>query len=369
MKTNKQTAREGRARDLESSPTRVPVPPRVLGGLIVLALVLLVFFLHAAPGVIAIAVGGTVLALILSLPVRWLSRLMPRGLAILVTVVLLLGFIALALVLLVPVLIEQLGALVSSIPSIASSLDREFRELLRSLEEGNMLPIAREEVVSNITQDLFGRAQALAQNVLFRITGFVSSLFNLAVLLFGIVFVAIYLLVDVRRIKAAYLRATPARYRRDAGDLWAAFDVSLSRYLGGLALVIVAQGMLSGLALWFLGVPYPLLLGAWVSATAIIPFLGAWLGAIPALVLALLESPTTVVLTALAFLVVQQFESNVLSPRVYGQAVRVHPILVILAVVGGGQIAGLAGAVLAVPMLAVSRVLLDFLRPRLYVRR
>jgi len=337
--------------------------------LIVLALVLLVFFLHAAPGVIAIAVGGTVLALILSLPVRWLSRLMPRGLAILVTVLLLLGFIALALVLLVPVLIEQLGALVSSIPGIASSLDREFRELLRSLEEGNMLPIAREEVVSNITQDLFGRAQALAQNVLFRITGFVSSLFNLAVLLFGIVFVAIYLLVDVRRIKAAYLRATPARYRRDAGDLWAAFDVSLSRYLGGLALVIVAQGMLSGLALWFLGVPYPLLLGAWVSATAIIPFLGAWLGAIPALVLALLESPTTVVLTALAFLVVQQFESNVLSPRVYGQAVRVHPILVILAVVGGGQIAGLAGAVLAVPMLAVSRVLLDFLRPRLYVRR
>ena len=369
MKTNKQTTRGNPTRGLERRPTRIPVPPRVLGGLIVLALVLLVLFLRAAPGVTTIVVGGAVLALILSLPVRWLSRLMPRGLAILVMVLMLLGFIALVLVLLVPILIEQLGALISSIPRIASSLDREFRELLRSLEEGNALPVAREEVVSSITQDLFGRAQALAQNALFGITSVVSSLFNLMVLLFGIVFVAIYLLVDVRSIKAAYLRATPARYRRDARDLWTAFDVSLSRYLGGLALVIVAQGVLSGLALWFLGVPYPLLLGVWVSATAIIPFLGAWLGAIPALVLALLESPMTVVLTSLAFLVVQQFESNVLSPRVYGQAVRVHPILVILAVVGGGQIAGLAGAVLAVPILAVSRVLLDFLRPRLYVRR
>lgn len=369
MKTNKQTDQGSRSRGPESEPTRIPVPPRVLGVLIVLALVLLVLFLRAAPGVATIAVGGMVLALILSLPVRWLSRLMPRGLAILVTVLLLLGVLVLALVLLLPILIEQLGALISSIPGIASSLDDRFREVLRSLEEGNALPVTSEEVISNITQDLFGRAQALAQSVLFGVTGFVSSVFNIVVVLFGIVFVAIYLLVDVRRIKAAYMRAIPSPYRRDAADLWRAFDVSLSRYLGGLALVIIAQGVLSGLALWLLGVPYSLLLGAWVSATAIIPFLGAWLGAIPALILAFLESPTTAVLTALAFLAIQQFESNVLSPRVHGQAVRVHPILVLLAVVGGGQIAGLNGALLAVPMLAVLRVLLDFLRPRLYVRR
>jgi predicted PurR-regulated permease PerM len=369
MKTNKQTGQGPRSRNTEGGPSRIPLSPRVLGGLIVLALVLLVLFLRAAPGVATIAVGGTALALILSLPVRWLSRLMPRGLAILVTVLLLLGVIVLALVLLLPILIEQLGGLISSIPGIASSLDNRFREVLSSLEDGNVLPVTSEEVISNITQDLFGRTQALAQSVLLGVTSFVSSVFNLVVLLFGIVFVAIYLLVDVRRIKAAYLRAIPAPYRRDAADLWSAFDGSLSRYLGGLAFVIVAQGVLSGLALWLLGVPYSLLLGAWVSATAIIPFLGAWLGAIPAMILALFESPAIALLTAIAFFVIQQFESNVLSPRVYGQAVRVHPILVLLAVVGGGQIAGLTGAILAVPMLAVSRVLSDFLRPRLYVRR
>ena len=369
MKTNKQTERETTVRGAKGEPTRILVSPRVLGGLIVLVLVLLVLLLRAAPGVATIAVGGTALALILSLPIRWLSRVMPRGLAILVTVLILLGVIVLALLLLLPILIEQLGALISSIPGIARSLDSEFRELLRSLEEGNALPVASEEVVSNLMQDLFGRAQALAQSALFGVRGFVSSVFNLAVLLFGVVFVAIYLLVDVRRIKAAYLRAAPTPYRRDAAALWRAFDVSLSRYLGGLAFVVIVQGVLSGLALWILGVPYSLLLGAWVSVTAIIPFLGAWLGAIPALILALFESPATALLTAVTFLAIQQFESNVLSPRVYGQAVRVHPIVVLLAVVGGGQIAGSTGAVLAVPMLAVLRVLFDFLRPRLYVRR
>ena len=123
--------------------------------MIALALVLLVLFLRAAPSVATIAVGGTALALILSLPVRWLSRLMLRGLAILVTVLILLGVIVLALVLLLPILIEQLGALIYSIPGIASSLDSEFREMLRSLEEGNVLPVDSEEVVSNVTQDLF----------------------------------------------------------------------------------------------------------------------------------------------------------------------------------------------------------------------
>lgn len=89
------------------------------------------------------------------------------------------------------------------------------------------------------------------------------------------------------------------------------------------------------------------------------PVFGAVLGAVPALILALFESPTTAVLTAVSFFAIQQFESSVLTPRVQGQAVRVHPILVLLAVVAG-QVAGLDGAIPAVPALAILRVILDF---------
>ena len=87
---------------------------------------------------------------------------------------------------------------------------------------------------------------------------------------------------DVRRVKAAFLRCAPYRYRPDALELWQSFSYTLSRYLGGLGLSLLIQGALSAAVLYLLGVPYALLLGAWVAVTAIIPYLGAWIGSIPA---------------------------------------------------------------------------------------
>ncbi len=79
------------------------------------------------------------------------------------------------------------------------------------------------------------------------------------------------------------------------------------------------------------------------------------------LILALFESQTIAILTTVAFFVIRQFESHVLTPWVHGQAVRVHPTLMLLAAVGG-QVAGLAGAILAIPALTAQRVLYDFFR-------
>ena len=130
---------------------------------------------------------------------------------------------------------------------------------------------------------------------------------------------------------------------------------------------MLVQGAISAVALLFLGVPHALLLGAWVSLVAVIPYLGAWLGALQAVVLAFTVSPTVAVLTALVFLVIQQLEGNVLTPRIQGEAVNLPSILIFLGVIAGGQIAGLLGVLFAVPTLAVLRVLLDFFRARLYI--
>jgi predicted PurR-regulated permease PerM len=129
-----------------------------------------------------------------------------------------------------------------------------------------------------------------------------------------VVFVAASLLSNVRSFKATYLTSVPSRYRHDAHNFRDALGHALSRYLGGLALVLAIQGVLSAMALFLIGVPYPLALGAWVSITAVIPYLGAWLGAIPALLVAFTISPSTAALTGLLFLAIQQLEGNVLTP-------------------------------------------------------
>lgn len=138
----------------------------------------------------------------------------------------------------------------------------------------------------------------------------------------------------------------------------------MSRYLGGLIAIAIIQGVAVTVALLVLGVPYAIVLGVWVACTSVIPYVGAWLGAIPAVILAALQSPSTAMWTIGIYFAVQTLEGNVLTPRIQSDAVRVHPIIVLLTVVAVGSLFGILGVVLAVSMLAVGRVLFDFFSAR-----
>ncbi len=354
------------SRGLGARPTPIRISARARNALLALGLLAFALLMWAAPSVPVTALGGFALAMALSFPVRWLSRLMPRGLAILVTFLVLIGVGALALLFLVPILIAQLGSLINAAPGIARGAGDALRDLLQPLSERGLLRGTPDDLMSRFGRDLLDLAQDLGRQILGGLVGFVSGAFGVALGLFGVLFVAVYLLLNVRRLKAAYLWTAPRRYRRDARELWDSFAFSLSRYLSGLAFVMVVQGAVSAVALSLLGVPYALLLGAWVSLTAVIPVLGAWLGAIPAVVLAFTVSPTIALITALVFLAIQQLEGNVLTPRIQGEAVNLPSVLIFLGVIAGGEIAGLLGVLFAVPTLAVLRVLFDFFRARLY---
>ncbi len=352
-----------------NSPTPIPISQNARIILVVAGVVILALLLSLTPSVPIIVLGGAALAIALSFPVGFLSRWMRRGRAVLLTLAGLVGVALLALGLLVPALIAQIADLINELPRLATEAERSARGVLRELDERGQLPADPDELLGNITRQLLPRIEGLAESVLSGALGAVSGVLGLGVRLFGMIFVAVYLLLDAAKVRQSLIRLAPARYERDAEVLWEALDQSLSRYLSGLALSLAIQGALSALALWALGVPYALLLGAWVSLTAIIPNLGSFLGAIPAVVLALFESPTTALLTVLLYVGIQQMESNLLTPRIQAQAVRVHPVVVLLAVIGAAEVAGLAGAIFAVPALAVLRVLWDFFGVRLVVRR
>src|SRR5215213_8716202 len=369
MRANRRVQRPGprdKGREVKSASggylTPIFVSTRVWIGILVVGVGLLALLLYAAPTVPAVALGGVALAIVLSFPVRALSHFMPRGLAILLTVLGLLGLISLVILYLVPLLIEQLTTLVRNTPLIANRANQFLIDVINALDERQLIPGSDPQAFGKeLVTDLFDRAQNLTENLLRSILGFIPRIFNFGVTLFGVLFVAVYLLVDVRKVKAVFLKAVPTHYRHDARDLWEAFGSSLSRYLGGLVFVVMIQGVLAAGALYFLGVRY-----------AIIPYLGAFLGGIPAVLVALVfgssvfdSNATTAILTVVAYVLIQQFEGNFLTPRIQGQALHVHPIIVLLAVIAGGELAGLAGVIFAVPTLAVFRVLFDFFRVRL----
>ncbi|HEY8599324.1 MAG TPA: AI-2E family transporter [Thermomicrobiales bacterium] len=348
-------------------PTLIAVSPRVRWAFVLLGLIVLVLLIRAAPSVLSMTLGGFTLSLVLSFPVRLLERFMPRRMAILVTFLALVGLITLVVVAIVPTLIEQLTALIAATPSLATEGDQLLRDLLRPLQERGWLTSTPDDLIGQAQQELISRAQVFAQQFLTLLLSWVTGAINVVLTIFGIVFVAVYLLSDARKLKATYLLVAPKRYRADAAELWADFGQSLSRYVAGLFVIILVQGAVSTVALTILQIPYAAVLGAWVSATAILPFIGAWLGAIPAILIAAFISPTRALLVLGAYLLIQQLEGNVLTPRIQGQALRAHAILVFMAVIAGSEIAGLSGALFAVPTLAVLRVLFDFLRHRLRV--
>jgi predicted PurR-regulated permease PerM len=362
----KHSRKSTRAEPGRFRPTPIRISRRTRTVLVVLGLVLLALIMWFSPTVPVVLLGGFAVALVLSFPVRWLSHIMPRWLAMLVTFLVLGGAALLAFLILIPILAVQLVSFVRAAPDIVMSARDTLRNALQPLADYGLLKGTPDEFIGELGDDLLDFAKSVGRNILGGLVGFVSGTISLVLSLFGVLFVAVYLLANVRKIKATYLMAAPKRYRRDAAELWESEGLSLSRYLSGLGLDMVIQGAISSLFLFLLGVPYALLLGTWVAITAIIPYVGAWLGAIPAVLVALTISPGKAALTALLYLAIQQLEGNVLQPRIQGQALNMPSILIFLGVIAGAEIAGFLGVLFAVPTLAVLKVLFDFFRARLY---
>ena len=133
----------------------------------VVGLLALVLVLYAAPIILIIAFGGTALAIVLSYPVRALTRVMPRGLAILVTFLALIGLVVLALVYLIPILIEQLSRLIAFTPELALTADQLLNDSIGWLDRRELLGGAQpDEFVGSIVQDVFVRLRELSENAL-----------------------------------------------------------------------------------------------------------------------------------------------------------------------------------------------------------
>jgi len=263
----------------------------------------------------------------------------------------------------------QFATLSDSLPALAEAGRRYLLVGLEWLDEAGLLTSTPEQAASKIERDLSGSAGVLTGGgVLGDPTALASGAFGIVVDLFGMMFVAAYLLADSRRIKVAYLTAAPKPFRHDARDLWNAFEHSFSRYLRGLFLDCFIQGAVSTVVLYLLGVPYALALGAWVWLAVLIPYFGGVLGAVPAVIVAFTVSPLTALLTAIAFFVILEVQDNFLMPRIHGRSLHIHPIPILLAVTIGWGLFGIMGMVLAVPALAVMRVLYDFFSVRLRTR-
>lgn len=303
--------------------------------------------------ILLVLVMGAVIAFMLAPTVARLERVgVRRGYATAIV------YLSLLLVLIVAAgwigggLATQLSQLSQQVPVYASQIQKEGIPAIEQwlVARGVTADFSRLQgdaasALQSISSVLLGRGISI-------ITGITDALVNIVLVLV----ISLYLLLDARRIRDSLASLVPARRQR----LFAFLEKSLVDVLGGyirgqLAMAAII-GASSGIGCWLLGVRYPLVIGVLAFLFELIPMLGPVLAAIPAIVISLFQ-PFPLVLFVIAFFVVMQLvESNVLGPRITGHAVGLHPVVSILALLGGAEIAGLWGALFAVPVVGLVAV-------------
>ena len=196
---------------------------------------------------------------------------------------------------------------------------------------------------------------------------FVSLLFSTVL----IIVVSIYMLLDMQRLARVIDRRFPPR--PGSRPLMWRVEHALVAYVKGQLLLSAIIGTSAGIGLWLLGITgllpggdkYAVLFGLFVAFTELIPYLGPWLGALPPFFYALAVDPPAAIWVVLLFLFIHQVEGHIVVPNVMGSALRLHPLLVIFGLLAGGEIYGLPGIFVALPLLAVMRAVWEFFHDRI----
>ena len=283
----------------------------------------------------------------------------PKYLAILLLYFVLGFFLIVFFAYLGPILIEQISALASLSMETFETLKKTQSFKIYDYEINFGLEI-KEKVFALIQQ-----ATSIISKNFVSIFGFVT---HLAVTLVVIPFIVFYLLKDDSNIALGLTKNIPKRLRPEFSKILRNIDSTLSDYINGLVLVSVALGVLLFVGYVIIGLKYALILSVIALIFTTIPFLGPFLAIAPALLISISGGPVLMLKVVIVFLIVQQTESNIISPLIIGHRLHIHPLTIILLLIAAGSLYGLIGLLFATPLYAIAKIILGSLYKMYQIR-
>jgi predicted PurR-regulated permease PerM len=300
-------------------------------------------------------VAALLMTALLQPSVAWLRRRgVPRGLATALTAIL--GFVVMGLI----------GWFVTwqvmeNIDDLSDQVQDGIDELRRWLLDSPFHVTDKQinEIAKNLREAIGANTDQITSAGLEGVTVIVEALTGILLAAFS----TLFLLHDGRRIWEWSLKLVPAAARPGVAGAGPRAWRTLTAYVRGTVIVALIDAIFIGLGIYFLDVPMAVPLAVFIFLFAFIPLVGAVVSGALAVVVALVtQGMFTAVMTLLVVLAVQQIEGHILQPFILGRAVRVHPLAIVLSVAAGGMVAGIGGAVVAVPLVAVTNTVVGYLR-------
>jgi predicted PurR-regulated permease PerM len=343
-----------------------PLSPRVavlIGAAIVIGLILWMARDAVRPFIV-----GLLLVYLLDPPVRWLTRRgLPRLAAILIvyliTIVAIVEFLNLTL----RPLITEADKFIEELPLLMEQFQSQLQRLAELYQGLNLPPAIREYIDTAIEALTTGEASfnpGLFLPVLTGATGFIGALFGYFLLPVW----AFYILKDRVRLLDSFDRALPESWRPDTWATLRIVERVFGQWVRGQLLLGITVGLMTFVGLMVLSVlvdpifgRYAVLLSIIAGILELLPVIGPIIAAVPAILLAATAGLEATVAAFILYLAVQQLENYLLVPKIQGDAVQLHPAIVLFALIIGGSLAGLLGAILALPVTAAARDVVRYL--------
>ena len=334
---------------------RHPVAAGVLIALAVIGILLFLWSLTRVSSLVIILLLSTVLAAGLSPLVDRLrrARLPPGGWSLPTWAALLLVYLGLIVVMLGiagfvgSVVVAEAIELVSNAPEYFAAAAGWFAGLRGRYA---FLPDLAE-----IADRLRGQAGAISSYAYQATRGLIGFLGNFLVIITVLVVTA-YMITGRSAIRESFLRLIPPARRDVYGDTFAEMGRKMGGWLRGQATLALIVGAIIGVVLPIIGIPYPGIIAIVGAAAEMVPMLGPGVAAVPAVILAVFQPTWKLIAVIVFFILLAEFENTYLTPRIMQRQVDLSPLVTILALLAGGSLAGLIGAILAVPLAAAIQV-------------
>lgn len=300
-------------------------------------------------------VAGAVIAYLLDFLVRWLNRgplVGHRGIRVLLAYLIAIMLIGGLLVLVVPQVVDSVGMLLNSIPAYLSSLEAMMEELQQNMENPDQL-----EQFLGSYEDMLNWFTGWVSGLLPRVVNYGRAIGSGVVSAVTAIISSIYMLLDKEKLlhqmhKIVFSFLPEANARRVLLVCNRTNQV-FGGFLGGKILDSFIIGVLCFILTTILRIPYALLVSVVVGCTNIIPFFGPFLGAIPCSLILIIVNPFSALEFVVMILILQQFDGNILGPKILGDSTGLSALWVLFAIIVGGDLFGFAGMLVGVPTFAV----------------
>lgn len=279
---------------------------------------------------------------------------MKRIYAVIIVLLILVAALVLILVSVIPKLASQLASLASNIPSFFSDVEDWVYKMAA-------LPIFKDVDLTSYIEKLDISYGDIIQQFLSGLSNSLGSIFSTVasttIVVFTAPFILFYMLKDGDRFVPGIKKFLPEKRQESIIELLEKMDKTLSNYISGQVIECLFVGTFTAIGYSLLGVRYAFLFGVIAGFTNLIPYLGPYLGLAPAVFVTIFDEPYKAILCCVVVLVVQQIDGNVIYPNVIGKSLKIHPLTIILVLLVAGNIAGLLGIFLGVPVYAIAKTI------------